>query len=144
MKSLFQFCIVALLTIAPAASAFTPGSVTSGNVACNKKFGRLHVKVGMGRNNKPAKSQEEDLEMTLAIIMKHIKSTDGSMADDVDDSDDSQTEEEATTTTTLGDSTDGGEDNTVQTLLEWAKISKIKSLGTKIKDTLKFRLGKDE
>jgi hypothetical protein len=98
----------------------------------------------MGRDNKPAKSQEEDLELTLATIMKHIKSTDGSMADDVDDSDDSQTEEKVDTSTTLGDSTDGGGANTGQPLLEWAKMSKIKSIGTKIKDTIRSKLGKDE
>lgn len=143
MKSLFHFCIVALLTIAPTISAFAPGSVTSGNVACNEKFGR-YVKVGMGRDNKPAKSQEEDLELTLATIMKHIKSTDGSMADDVHDSDDSQTEEKVDTSTNLGDSTDGGGANTGQPLLEWAKMSKIKSIGTKIKDTIRSKLGKDE
>ena len=97
----------------------------------------------MGRNHKPAKSQEEDLELTLAIIMKHIKSTDGSVADDVDDSDDAETQEKVTTSTTLGDSTDGGGENTVQPLLEWAKMSKIKSIGTKIKDTLRSKLGKD-
>jgi hypothetical protein len=143
MKSLFHFCIVALLTIAPAISAFAPRIVTSGNVACKKKFGRLYVKIDMGRNHKPAKSQEEDLELTLAIIMKHIKSTDGSVADDVDDSDDAETQEKVTTSTTLGDSTDGGGENTVQPLLEWAKMSKIKSIGTKIKDTLRSKLGKD-
>lgn len=144
MKSLFHFCIAALLAIAPAIPAFAPGSVTSGNVASNMKCGRLCVKVGMGRNNKAAKSQEEDLELTLAIIMKHIKSTDGSMVDDVDDSDDSQAEEKVTTSSTLEGSTDGGEENTMQPLLEWAKMSKIKSFGTKIKDTLKSKLKKDE
>ena len=104
------------------------------------------MKVGMGRNNRPAKSQEEDLELTLAIIMKHIKSTDESMVDDVDDSDDgddSQTEVKVATPFTVGSSA-GEEENSAQPLLEWAKMSKIKSLGTKIKDTLKSRLGKDE
>jgi len=144
MKSLLHFCSVALLAIAPAISAFAPGIITSGNVAYNKKFGRLYVKVGMGRNNKPAKSQEEDLELTLAIIMKHIKSTDGGVGDDVDDSDDTQMEENVTTPVTLGGSTDVEAEYTMEPLLEWAKKSKIKSLGTKIKDTLKSKLGKDE
>ena len=102
----------------------------------------------MGLNNRPAKSQEEDLELTLAIILKHIKSTDGSMVDDVDDSDDgddSQTDVKvATTSVALGGSTVGEEGNNVQPLLEWAKMSKIKSFGTKIKDKLKIKLGKDE
>lgn len=148
MKSLFHICIFALLAIAPSIAAFSLGSISSGNPASSMKFGRLHVIVGMGLNNRPAKSQEEDLELTLAIILKHIESTDGSMVDDVDDSDDgddSQTDVKvATTSVALGGSTVGEEGNNVQPLLEWAKMSKIKSFGTKIKDKLKIKLGKDE
>jgi hypothetical protein len=144
MKSLFLLCIFALLAIAPSIAAFA-GSMNSGNIASSKKFGRSYVKVGMGRNNRPAKSQEEDLELTLAIIMKHIKSTDEMVndVDDSDDGDDSQTEVKVATPFTVGSSA-GEEENSAQPLLEWAKMSKIKSLGTKIKDTLKSRLGKDE
>lgn len=147
MKSLFHFCIFALLATAPSIAAFAHGRINSGNTASSKKFGRLYVKVGMGRNNRPAKSQQEDLELTLAIIMKHIKSTDGGVVDDVDDSDDgddSQTDVKVATPIALGGSAEGEEENAAQPLLEWAKMSKIKSLGTKIKDTLKIKLRKDE
>jgi len=147
MKSLFHFCIFALLAIAPFIAAFAHGSINSGKSASNKKFGRLYVKAGMERNNRPAKSQQEDLELTLAIIMKHIKSTDSGVVDDVDDSDDgdeSQTEVKVATPITLGGSADGEEESAAQSLLEWARMSKIISLGTKIKDTLKNKLGKDE
>ena len=75
--------IITLLSLYPTIIlAFSPSRIP------NKQYARLHVKVSMGQG-KPARSQEDDLELTRAIIMKHIETTDTSAIDgtDVDDDD---------------------------------------------------------
>ena len=117
----------------------------------------------MIRRDKPARSQEEDLELTRAIIMKHISSTDKMMAgyDDEDDEEDDiiQSNVSAKSKLVVDDDKDtgkidlvaaspaspevsetadddGGEIDSLQ------RLKKIKSFGTQIKDDLKSRFGK--
>lgn len=72
----------------------------------------------------PAKSKEEDLELTRAIIMNHIASDD-SVVDDGD-----------ADSSTAGSSADGEGSR--------QPLKKIKSIGSKIKNKLKSKLEKDE
>ena len=96
--------IAPLLTI----SAFTtfPGATSRRSLCANNHYvssssssiNRVQhdVKVGMlfggsrttNNNKPPAKSKEEDLELTLAIIMAHVQTLDGGVLDDVTDDDD--------------------------------------------------------
>lgn len=50
--------------------------------------GRSSTNNSTNNNKPPAKSKEEDLELTLAIIMAHIQTLDGGVLDDVTDDDD--------------------------------------------------------
>mmetsp|Transcript_13216 Transcript_13216/g.32116 ORF Transcript_13216/g.32116 Transcript_13216/m.32116 type:complete len:124 (-) Transcript_13216:456-827(-) len=123
MKQIFHFIIVALIVVAPATiSAFVPGKILGENAASNVKFARLNVKICMGRRE-AAKSKEEDIDLTRAIIMNHIESSDG-----------------------LENYGDGGESDIVEPAdVEGKKsLKKIKSIGTKIKKKLKSKLKKDE
>ena len=105
---IYRIGIVVLIAPLLTISAFTtfPGSTSRNSLCANNHYvssssssiNRVQhdVKVGMlfgGRsstnNNKPpAKSKEEDLELTLAIIMAHIQTLDGGVLDDVTDDDD--------------------------------------------------------
>ena len=90
MKSLLNIAIITLLSLYPTIIlAFSPSSRIP-----NKQYARLHVKVSMGQA-KPARSKEDDLELTRAIIMKHIQTTDTSSIDgaEVDDDDASSGED---------------------------------------------------
>ena len=131
MKAPLQYTVVLLLALAHVISAFTPpGRIHSGTIhgsysvatSSNIKYNRSIVKIDMKRN-KPAKSQEEDVELTRAIIMKHIESTEDTTIDD-DDSD-------VVATSSTG-STEGKK-----------PLKKIKSIGKKIKNKVKKKLEKE-
>lgn len=126
MKSILQCTIVLLLALAPAmiASAFSPARAFGNQVA----VARLNMSLGMG--GKPAKSAEEDLDLTRAIILKHISATD----DSVDDDDGG------------GDDESGGSSDSSSSTSEKIKkpLKKAKSVGKKIKNKLKKKLSKEE
>lgn len=183
MKFRLSFALVAFLaTSAPttiSVSAFAPGKITSANLAPNSI--RKDIENGMIRRedvqlgrcfihcyaraspSTPARSQEEDLELTRAIIMKHISSTDKKMTgyDDDDDEEDDKIQNNfsvksksvadddndagkmdidvsSPNSTEVGKTADddGGEIDALQ------RLKKIKSFGTQIKDDLKSRFGK--
>eukprot|EP00985_Skeletonema_marinoi_P008547 scaffold3900_cov94-Skeletonema_marinoi.AAC.1 len=74
MKSFFLITF-ALLATAASISAFAPNYSRQTIIASRVK------KLFMARS-KPAKSQEEDVELTRAIIMKHIGSVEDFVVDD--------------------------------------------------------------
>ena len=119
MKSLLNIAIITLLSVYPTIiSAFSPIRIP------NNQYARLHVKVSMVRG-KPARSKEDDLELTRAIIMKHIESTDMPAVDGAEDDDDEA-------------SSEGGGD---KPLRKREKVkNKIKEFGAKVKSKRK-RMG---
>ena len=136
MKSILQCTIVLLLALAPAmiASAFSPARAFGNQVA----VARLNMSLGMG--GKPAKSAEEDLDLTRAIILKHISAMDDSVDDSVDDDDG-------------GDDESGGSSDSSDYLMSLSSstsekikkpLKKAKSVGKKIKNKLKKKLSKEE
>lgn len=138
MKSFFQFTIVTLLSIAPAISAFAPpGRIINrvndvASASAHNKYAPVTVKISMvmGRD-KVAKSKEDDLELTRAIIMQHIASDDNTVVDDNND-DSSQT-----------DSEDGeGKLEKIKSNVKRGQ-KKIQSVGSKIKNKLKNKLEKE-
>ena len=123
----FPLFIAALLIIARPVSAFVPGRVPSCgcNVASDTvNFDRLNVIMG----GKPAKSKEEDMELTRAIIMKHIASTDDTVVDDGDE----EESQPVASSSSSSSSTDRDE--------KPGKREKIKSLGRKVKKKVKKKL----
>jgi len=116
-----------LLTISPAIiSAFAPGrTAASGNnvLASNNISAAKSTPLKMA--GKSARSNEEDLELTRAIIMQHISSADDNAADD--------DEQSGASMSSSGVSADGK-----------GKLKKIKSFGSKMKSKIKSKLEKDE
>lgn len=117
MKS---FCLVTFTLLASAASisAFAPNNSRNAVAAPS-------MKLDMARS-KPAKSQEEDLEKTRSIIMKHIGSMEDFVVDDVVEkamSDD--------------DESDGSES------LKDRSWNAIKEKGREMKNKLKSKIQKD-
>mmetsp|Transcript_3806 Transcript_3806/g.8582 ORF Transcript_3806/g.8582 Transcript_3806/m.8582 type:complete len:130 (-) Transcript_3806:277-666(-) len=115
MKSFIQFTIVVLLTASPAIiSAFSPARTPwSGDVASNSiNLARLNdVKMA----GKSAKSKEEDLELTRAVIMQHISS-------------------EMDEVVVVAENTDDGQSQTEDVASEAkGKRAAIKSFGSKMK-----------
>ncbi len=80
---------------------------------------------------KPAKSQEEDVELTRAIIMKHIGSVDDDVVDD--DDDDEEVEDVATNSSDEAGSESKGNKSIAD---------KLKDKGRKIKNKLKSKIQK--
>ena len=123
MKSSLYYTIFALLLVSPIfILAFTPPTRISKilSVSSAKTTSELY--------GKPARSPEDDLELTRAVIMKHIAST--SDDDIVDDSDD---EIKSSKVETRG---------TRQKIK--ALGSKVKSKGNKKMKELKKRFSKNE
>jgi hypothetical protein len=120
MKSLFLITF-ALLAAVASISAFAPNysrqTITSST-----------TQMCMARR-KPAKSQEEDVELTRAIIMKHI----GSVDDDVVDDDDEEVEDVATNSSDEAGSESKGNKSIAD---------KLKDKGRKIKNKLKSKIQK--
>jgi len=81
-----------------------------------------------------ARSNEEDLELTRAIIMQHISSADDNMMV-ADDDEQSQTAG-ASTSSSSGVSADGKGNR--------QPLKKIKSFGSKMKSKIKSKLDKNE
>jgi len=126
----------------------------------------MDIENGMVRRDKPAKSQEEDLELTRAIIMKHISISDKGYDDDDDDEDDVnvlQTILAKATSVTVDDNDIVGTDVLVSTASSSSEVGesapadgedgdersttqerlkKIKSFGIQVKDDLKGRFGR--
>src|SRR6056300_1212016 len=89
MKSLFLITFALLAAAALSmVSAFSPTfNYRSRHMTTSPTISSTNI-LYMARR-KPAKSQEEDVELTRAIIMKHIGSMDdGFVVDDSDDDDD--------------------------------------------------------
>ena len=123
MKSLSYITIFALLAIAPAiVSAFAPGRIPSQKVVASK-FNTIQLNLKFSKGA-PAKSKEEDVDLTRAIIMSHIAMTDDDIEDDIIGDDDFDSEESVDV-----------EKN--------EPLKKIKSVGRKIKKKLKSKLKKD-
>ena len=118
MKSFFLVTF-ALLAAAASISAFAPNY-------SRKTLITSRIKLFMARS-KPAKSQEEDVELTRAIIMKHI----GSVDDFVVDDDVEETEAEA--------SDESNESKSTKVSIK----DKLKNKGRKIKNKLKNKIQKN-
>jgi hypothetical protein len=122
MKSLFLITF-ALLAAVASISAFAPNysrqTITSST-----------TQMCMARR-KPAKSQEEDVELTRAIIMKHIGSVDDDVVDD--DDDDEEVEDVATNSSDEAGSESKGNKSIAD---------KLKDKGRKIKNKLKSKIQK--
>lgn len=125
--------ILSLLVTARVVSAFNIGNRISDLTPSKyfNKFARVNVQVGMGRGNS-ARSQEEDLELTRAVIMKHIaiaSDTSDIMVDDDDDDVDDEVD-------------DAVEDKTNQSMKKIkSKLSKVKK-GMKNKKPIKKIISK--
>mmetsp|Transcript_13190 Transcript_13190/g.19854 ORF Transcript_13190/g.19854 Transcript_13190/m.19854 type:complete len:121 (+) Transcript_13190:233-595(+) len=117
MKSFFLITF-ALLATAASISAFAPNYSRQTIIASR-------IKLFMGRS-KPAKSQEEDVELTRAIIMKHIGSVEDFVVDD-----DTVEEVEA--------SSEEADDESRESK---SMKDKLKGTGRKIKDKLKSTIQK--
>ena len=124
MKSSLYYTIFALLLVSPIL-AFAPPTTRISNilsVSSTKTTTELY--------GKPARSPEDDLELTRAVIMKHIASPSGD--DIVDDGDD-------------GVSSKSGEVETIGTRKKIKALgSKVKSKGNKKMKELKKRFSKNE
>ena len=126
--------ILSLLVTARVVSAFNIGNRIS-DITSSKyfnKYARLNVQVGMGRGDS-ARSQEEDLELTRAVIMKHIaiaSDTSDIMFDDDDDVDDA---------VTVDDAAEGKTNQSMKKIK--SKLSKVKK-GLKNKKTIKKIISK--
>ena len=126
MKSSLYYTIFALLLVSPIL-AFAPPTTRISNI--------LSVSVSSAKTTtelygKPARSPEDDLELTRAVIMKHIASPSGD--DIVDDGDD-------------GVSSKSGEVETIGTRKKIKALgSKVKSKGNKKMKELKKRFSKNE
>ena len=125
MKSSLYYTIFALLLVSPIL-AFAPPTTRISNI--------LSVSVSSAKTTselygKPARSPEDDLELTRAVIMKHIASTSGD--DIIDDGDDGVS------------SKSGGE--TIGTRKKIKALgSKVKSKGKKKMKELNKKFSKDE
>lgn len=126
--------ILSLLVTARVVSAFNIGNRIS-DITSSKyfnKYARLNVQVGMGRGDS-ARSQEEDLELTRAVIMKHIaiaSDTSDIMFDDDDDVDDA---------VTVDDAAEGKTNQSMKKIK--SKLSKVKK-GLKNKKPIKKIISK--
>ncbi|KAK1733056.1 hypothetical protein QTG54_016194 [Skeletonema marinoi] len=117
MKSFFLITF-ALLATAASISAFAPNYSRQTIIASR-------IRLFMARS-KPAKSQEEDVELTRAIIMKHIGSVEDFVVDD-------GTVEEVEASSEEADD----ESNESKSMKD-----KLKGTGRKIKDKLKSTIQK--
>ena len=118
MKSFFLVAL-ALLATAASISAFAP------NYSRKTLITSSHIKLFMARS-KPAKSQEEDVELTRAIIMKHIGSVEDFVVDD-------EVDEEAEA------SVESNESKSTKV----STMDKLKNKGRKIKNKLKSKIQKN-
>ena len=124
--------ILSLLVTARVVSAFNIGNRIS-DITSSKyfnKYARLNVQVGMGRGDS-ARSQEEDLELTRAVIMKHIaiaSDTSDIMVDDDDVGDDA-----------VDDAAEGKTNQSMKKIK--SKLSKVKK-GLKNKKPIKKIISK--
>mmetsp|Transcript_45129 Transcript_45129/g.94657 ORF Transcript_45129/g.94657 Transcript_45129/m.94657 type:complete len:141 (+) Transcript_45129:267-689(+) len=132
MKSVIKFAIALLLVVFPAgvsafsfaiAPFFVPvkavgSAIRSGpdGVSSAIKSARLTMRLKAGE---PADSKEEDLELTLAVIMQHISSSDDMITDDDEDDD--------------GENNEKGDENV-------STLKKVKSIGSKMKQKVKKKL----
>lgn len=117
MKSFFLVAF-ALLATAASISAFTP------NYSRKTLITSSHNKLFMVRS-KPAKSQEEDVELTRAIIMKHIGSVEDFVVDDEVEEAEASVESNESKSTKV------------------STMDKLKIKGRKIKNKLKSKIQKN-
>jgi len=123
MKSSLYYTIFALFLVLPPILAFAPPTRIS-NLSVSSTTTTTEL------NGKPARSPEDDLELTREVIMKHIAST--SNDDVVDDGDDEV-------------SSKSGEVETRGTRQKIKALgSKVKSKGNKKMKDLKKRFNKNE
>ena len=123
MKSSLYYTIFALLLVSPIL-AFAPPTTRISKLSVSSTITEL--------NGKPARSPEDDLELTRAVIMRHIAST--SNDDIVDDGDDDEADDKSSEV----EKTRG----TRQKIK--ALGSKVKSKGNKKMKELKKRFSKNE
>ena len=126
MKSSLYYTIFALLLVSPIL-AFAPPTTRISNI--------LSVSVSSAKTTtelygKPARSPEDDLELTRAVIMKHIASTSG---DDIIDDGDDEADNKSSEVETIG---------TRQKIK--ALGSRVKSKGKKKMKELNKKFSKDE
>ncbi len=117
MKSFFLVAF-ALLAAVASISAFAPNN--SGNTLTASR-----IKLQMARS-KPAKSQEEDLELTRSVIMKHIGSVEDFVVDDVVEEAKADNE---------SDESESSDKSSVK--------DKLREKGREIKDKLKSKIQKN-
>ena len=128
--------ILSLLVTARVVSAFNIGNRISDLTSSKyfNKFARVNVQVGMGRGNS-ARSQEEDLELTRAVIMKHIAIASVTSDITVDDDDDVDDEVDDA----VDDAAEGKTNQSMKKIK--SKISKVKK-GMKNKKPIKKIISK--
>ena len=121
----------ALLAAAASISAFAPNH--SRNTVTASR-----IKLDMARS-KPAKSQEEDLELTRSVIMKHIGSMEDFVVDDVvveePESDDDESEDSESLRDRLKDA--------IKDKLKDSVKDRLREKGREIKDKIKSKIQKD-
>ena len=122
MKSFFLFALA--LLAAASVSAFAP---TFQRKTANASGANVQLCMARG---KPAKSQEEDLELTRAVIMKHVGSVEDYVVDD--DTDDSEGE-------SIGEAIlEKGKD-----LLKDGLRDRLREKGRKVKNKLKTAIERE-
>mmetsp|Transcript_9528 Transcript_9528/g.13645 ORF Transcript_9528/g.13645 Transcript_9528/m.13645 type:complete len:130 (-) Transcript_9528:127-516(-) len=129
MKSFFLVTFT-LLAAAASISAFAP-NYSRNTVTASR------IKLDMARS-KPAKSQEEDLELTRSVIMKHIGSMEDFVVDDVveeTEPDDDESDESGSLKDRLKDA--------IKDKLKDSVKDRLREKGREIKDKLKSRIQKD-
>ncbi|KAL3799161.1 hypothetical protein HJC23_002289 [Cyclotella cryptica] len=119
MISSNRICFLLIALILATASAFAP---TNAARRFDKSRSQLNL---LGVRNKAAKTKEEDLELTRAIIMKHVEKLDTKsiMDDDDDDDDEKGYIGNVISDAKVSDDVNGGAD----------ALETIKSIGKKIK-----------
>ena len=124
MNSSIYYTIFALLLVSPIL-AFAPPTTRISNILSVSS-----AKTTTELYGKPARSPEDDLELTRAVIMKHIASTSG---DDIIDDGDDEADNKSSEVETIG---------TRQKIK--ALGSRVKSKGKKKMKELNKKFSKDE
>ena len=138
MKSLFLITFTLLAAALSMVSAFSPTfNYRSRHMKTSPTISSINI-LYMARR-KPAKSQEEDVELTRAIIMKHIGSMDDGFV--VDDSDDDDLDVVVAKDLVTSDASEAGASDATSTGRKSIK-EKLKDKGRKMKNKLKSKMKK--
>jgi len=136
MKTFVRFVLVSILTLVPSASALAPVWFLARGFAAQRSVAIINERlsgVTIGAGGAPAKSKEEDLELTRLVILRHIASLDEFAVfddgEDIDEDDEVEVEEVVTNTMKIDDAVE-----------EVDPFGKIKQIGRKIKSSFKTKV----